>query len=137
MVLLQGEAGEEYGQLRKEESLWRLYQHPGEHFGSISKGTNKQNQLLVTAPAALCLCVTLGTAWAASTMKGQLCFMPMVSGASPAPISHSIYPTAARTITLLLEGTGKVSTKQRQDSKLQHRIRDQNGTPCPASFRLE
>lgn len=46
--------------------------------------------------------------------------------------SHS-----SQEITLLSEGTGKVSTKQCQDSKLQHRIRDQNGTSCPASFRLE
>lgn len=66
-------------------------------------------------------------------VKGQLCFMSVVSRELPTSLSHLYVPITAGKLALHFERTRKLSTKQREQTP-QDRIRDQNGTFCPASF---
>lgn len=67
MVLLQGKAREEYGQLRKEESLWRATNIQGNILALYPRGqTGKTNCLSWNwTGSPVPLSVPLGTAWVA------------------------------------------------------------------------
>lgn len=64
--------------------------------------------------------------------------MSVVGGELPAPLSHLIYPQNSWENNPALRHDKEVVHKAwSREQTPQGRIRDQNGTPCPASSRLE
>lgn len=64
--------------------------------------------------------------------------MSVVGRELPAPLSALIYPHNSRANNPALRGDkDDDKTRQQREQIPQGRIRDQKGTSCPASFRLE